>query len=155
MITGNNIEAYIKRDGIYVTQTMGISMLPFIRQGHSTVLIVPNEGRLKKYDVALFHRPTGQYVLHRVVKVRKNDYIFCGDNQRKWERGVTDDLIVGVMKELYNDGIKVDTESEEYLKKVKKIVRKSRITSWVCTFRESLSKIGFLKRIVYYFRNKK
>ncbi len=155
MITGNNIEAYIERDGVYVTQTMGISMLPFIRQGHSTVLIVPNEGRLKKYDVALFHRPTGQYVLHRVVKVRKNDYIFCGDNQKKWEPGITDDLIIGVMKELYNDGVKVDTESEEYLKKVKKIVRKSRVSSWVLKFRELLSKIGFLKRIVYYFRNKK
>ena len=155
MITGNNIEAYIKRDGIYVTQTMGISMLPFIRQGHSTVLIVPNEGRLKKYDVALFHRPTGQYVLHRVVKVRKNDYIFCGDNQKKWEHGVTDDLIVGVMKELYNDGVKVDIESEEYFKQVKKIVRKSRCSSWVTNFKMVLYRIGFVKRLADYLKNKK
>lgn len=155
MITGKNIESYIERDGIYVTQTVGISMLPFIRQGHSTVLIVPKQGRLKKYDVALFHRRTGEYVLHRVVKVRKDDYVFCGDNQKAWEYGITDDLIVGVMKELYNDGVLVDTKTEEYNKKVKKIVRKSRISSYIIRVKRALGKIGFLKRIVHYFKGKK
>ena len=110
MITGNNIEDYIKRDGVYVTKTEGISMLPFIRQGHATVIVVPVRERLKKYDVALFHRKTGEYVLHRVVKVRKNDYVFCGDNQKTWEYGITDELIVGVMSELYDDGVKIDID---------------------------------------------
>lgn len=155
MIEGNNIESYIERDGVYVTQTMGISMLPFIRQGHSTVIIVPIKDRLKKYDVALFHRKTGEYVLHRVVKVRKNDYVFCGDNQKVWEYGVTDDLIVGVMKELYTDGVKIDIEGEKYKEAVKKLVKRSAGSCRVHRIKHFLMNIGVVRRIWFFLKKKK
>ncbi len=155
MITGNNIEAYIKRDGVYVTGTQGISMLPFIRQGHSRVIVVPIKERLKKYDVALFHRKTGEYVLHRVVKVRKNDYVFCGDNQKTWEYGITDELIVGVMCELYNDGVKVDIDGEAYKKAVKKLVKRSARTCRMLRFKHFLLDIKAVKAVWELVKNKR
>jgi len=35
-------------------------------------------GRLKRYDVSLFKHYNGQYVMQRITKVRKNDYVICG-----------------------------------------------------------------------------
>ena len=155
MITGNNIEAYIKRDGVYVTGTQGISMLPFIRQGHSRVIIVPVKERLKKYDVALFHRKTGEYVLHRVVKVRKNDYVFCGDNQKTWEYGITDELIVGVMSELYDDGVKINTDSEKYKQVVKKLVKRSASTCRMLRLKHFLLEFTVIRHVWEFMKKKR
>lgn len=47
--------------------------------------------------------PNGDYVLHRIVKVRKEDYLICGDNQRYYEV-VPKDLVVGLMTEFSPDG---------------------------------------------------
>ena len=66
-------------------------MLPLIRQGKDLLLIARKpEGRLSKYDVPLYRRDSGQYVLHRILKVRENDYVICGDNRWHRETGITD-----------------------------------------------------------------
>ena len=50
----------------------GGSMLPLIVQGRDSVYIKKPEGRLKKYDIAFFKRDSGECILHRVIKVKKN-----------------------------------------------------------------------------------
>ena len=47
----------------------GVSMLPMLRQGRDTVTLSPVTGRLRKYDLPLYRREDGRYVLHRVVGV--------------------------------------------------------------------------------------
>ena len=132
-----------------------ISMLPFIRQGHATVIVVPVYERLKKYDVALFHRKTGEYVLHRVVKVRKNDYVFCGDNQKTWEYGITDELIVGVMSELYDDGVKINIDGEKYKKAVKKLVKRSARTCRMLRLKHFLLEFTLVRRVWDFLKHKR
>ena len=90
------IEEYLKENGIYVGLTRGISMRPMLREGRDTILISPVSGRLKKYDVPLYRRGE-DYVLHRVVKVREQDYVICGDNCLRREYGITDEQFVGVL----------------------------------------------------------
>ena len=46
----------------------GVSMLPMLRQERDTIELSPIVGRLKKYDLPLYQRESGQYVLHRIVK---------------------------------------------------------------------------------------
>lgn len=48
--------------------TVGTSMQPLLRQGETRVVLVPLSGPPKKGDVLLYRRPTGEYVLHRVVR---------------------------------------------------------------------------------------
>ena len=80
----SSFEEEIRRSGYLLYRNVGDSMLPLIRQGRDLVLISRKpEGRLKKYDVPLYKRDSGQYVLHRILKVRKDDYIICGDN--RWQ----------------------------------------------------------------------
>lgn len=65
----------------------GISMLPMLRQGMDTVVLSPVPERLKKYDLPLYRREDGQFVLHRVVAAGET-YTCIGDNQFHSEPGL-------------------------------------------------------------------
>ena len=59
----------------------GVSMCPFLHPGDQVFLELP-DGKLKKGDVVLFTRPSGQYVLHRIRKVNPDgSFVMMGDNQ--------------------------------------------------------------------------
>lgn len=74
----------------------GVSMLPMLRQGIDTVTISPITGDLKKYDIPLYRRDNGQYILHRVISV--GDTVACmGDNQFVPENGLRRDQMIAVV----------------------------------------------------------
>lgn len=88
-------------------------MYPLLRQRKDSVHIIKIEEPLKKNDVILYRRDNGQYVLHRLIKIKQGKYVFCGDNQWQKEYGITDNHIIGKMigyyrKEKYHS---VDTFS--------------------------------------------
>ena len=95
-----NIEEILKRDGVYVSTTSGISMSPMLRDRRDTIVVTPVAGRLKKYDVALYKRGDS-YVLHRVIKVLPDSYIIRGDNCIAREYGITDSDVLGVLTDFY------------------------------------------------------
>ena len=74
----------------------GTSMLPMIRQGIDTVVLAPLTGELKKFDLPLYQRDNGQYVLHRIVKVGQT-YTCVGDNQIAKEEGLRHDQMIAVV----------------------------------------------------------
>lgn len=82
----------------------GISMLPMLRQGKDSVTLSPVSGKLKKYDLPLYRRENGKYVLHRVVKVKNDEYIMAGDHQFEYESGISHRQIVAVVTEFQRDG---------------------------------------------------
>ena len=82
----------------------GVSMLPMLRQGRDTVTLSPIEGRLKKYDIPLYRRADGSYILHRVVGFSGGAYIMCGDNQYVMERGVPHSRVVAVVSKIRRGG---------------------------------------------------
>ena len=96
-------EDVIERDGRLVYTNVGDSMRPLIRQDRDILIIEKPHGRLEKYDVPLYKRDSGQYVLHRVLKVRENDYVICGDNRYSKEYGITDRHIIGVLTAVVRD----------------------------------------------------
>ncbi len=95
------IEDILSTDGIYVSPTMGVSMRPMLRQGRDRIIVVPVTGRLKRYDVPLYRRGK-DYVLHRIVKVRPEDYVVLGDNCLAKEY-VRDEQIIGVLTAFYRN----------------------------------------------------
>ena len=100
----SNFEEILEKEGRLIYTNVGTSMLPLIRQGKDLLIIEPPDGRLKKYDIPLYRRDSGQYVLHRVLKVREQDYVLCGDHQWRKETGITDRYVIGVLKALVRDG---------------------------------------------------
>lgn len=76
------------RNNVPVT-VAGSSMTPFFHHGDTVYLNLPQKP-LKKGDVVLYVRPTGQYVLHRIIRVNGDgSLIMLGDAQvdREWIEG--------------------------------------------------------------------
>ncbi len=96
--------------GHYYSVPKGVSMWPLLKNGSNVVDVVPVNGLLKKYDVALYYRPTtNQYVLHRILKTEDNQYIFYGDNC--WQKEVVPhDMVVGVASRYYRNGRWIDSD---------------------------------------------
>lgn len=74
----------------------GISMMPMLRQGVDCVVLSPAPERLRKYDIPLYRREDGKFILHRVVKVGEA-YTCIGDNQFEAEPGVRHDQVIAVV----------------------------------------------------------
>ncbi|MCQ2186276.1 MAG: S24/S26 family peptidase [Bacteroidales bacterium] len=101
----STFEDIITREGHLVYTNVGRSMMPLLRQGRDLMVIVSKpEGRLKRYDIPLYKRDDGKYILHRILRVRPNDYVLCGDNQWRLEKGITDRHIIGVLQAVVRDG---------------------------------------------------
>ena len=81
----------------------GTSMLPTLMEGRDTVVLVAPPSRLKKYDIALYQRENGQYVLHRVVKV-KDTYTFVGDNCLQYDKGIAPAQVIALCTAYIRDG---------------------------------------------------
>ena len=110
----STFEEEINKTGKLIYTNVGDSMMPLIRQGKDLLIIEKVNGRLKKYDVPLYKRDSGQYVLHRILKVRKNDYVICGDNRWGREYGIQDRHIIGVLTEIIRDGREVSVNDKKY-----------------------------------------
>ena len=83
----------------------GTSMEPMLRDGKDIVVLQKPKGRLHLFDVALYRRDSGIYVLHRVLDFDKEGgYTMCGDNQFVREKGIRDDQIIAVLTAFHRKG---------------------------------------------------
>lgn len=110
----STFEDEIRRTGKLVYVNSGDSMMPVLRENKDLLVIGKVNGRLNKYDVPLYKRDSGQYVLHRILKVRKSDYVICGDNRWRKEYGITDRHIIGVLTAIIRDGREISVKSKKY-----------------------------------------
>ena len=107
-------EEIIERDGKLIYTNKGDSMMPLIKEGRDLLVIEKTDGRLKRFDVPLYKRDTGQYVLHRIIRVRQSDYVICGDNRVNMEYGITDRHIIGVLTSVIRNGKELSVSSTKY-----------------------------------------
>lgn len=75
----------------------GISMLPLIREGRDSVVLEPINRELRKYDIPLYRRDDGSYILHRIVDITDGEYRLIGDNQYVYENGVKKEQMIAVV----------------------------------------------------------
>ena len=99
-----NFEQYFKENDMLIYTNVGVSMLPLLRQGKDLfVLERKKSGRCNVGDVVLYRR-RNQYVLHRIIEVKAEDYVILGDNCTEKEYGITDDNILAVMISFIRNG---------------------------------------------------
>lgn len=91
----------------------GVSMLPMLRQGRDSVVLSPITGRLKRYDLPLYRRDNGQYVLHRVVRAGES-YTCMGDNQFVPEPGLRHEQMLAVVTAFTRGGREYSTANVGY-----------------------------------------
>lgn len=91
----------------------GTSMLPMLRQGRDSVVLSPAPNKLRKYDIPLYRRDNGQYVLHRIIAVG-DAYTCMGDNQFRPEPGIRHDQIIGVVTAFYREDRRIMVTNPGY-----------------------------------------
>lgn len=107
-------EAELAERGKIIHTNVGTSMMPLLRQNRDVMIIERPTGRLKKYDVPLYKTKSGKYILHRILKVRENDYVICGDHCTRREYGITDEHIIGVLTGVIRDGKTISMNDFSY-----------------------------------------
>ena len=146
MIEANNIEKILERQGFVISPVKGDSMLPMLDENKDAVKIVPTSRVLEKYDLPLYRRPGGQLVLHRIIEVKKNHYIICGDNRKELEK-VPHRWVIGVTEGFFKDGEYVPVNNEKYVEYVKKHCEDIENRTIIKTRAVSVQKQSLLKRL--------
>ena len=81
--------------------------------GRDQVVLSPLPEKLNKYDLPLYRRANGQYVLHRIVAV-KEDYTCMGDNQFTPEYGIKHDQMIAVVTRFVHGGKEYSVNCQKY-----------------------------------------
>ncbi|MGN0657587.1 MAG: hypothetical protein ACI4KR_12440 [Ruminiclostridium sp.] len=72
----STFEEEIRRKGKLIYTNVGDSMAPLIRQGRDLLIISAVNGRLKKYDIPLYKRDSGQSAyLTDTVPIRQYNWV--------------------------------------------------------------------------------
>ena len=91
----------------------GISMLPMLRQGKDSVELSPLPPKLKKYDLPVYRRRDGQYVMHRIVAVKEDHYICLGDNTLSFEH-IYPEQMIGVVSAFKRGDRRIEVNNHCY-----------------------------------------
>jgi hypothetical protein len=108
------IEEVLDLQGQYIGPTVGVSMLPMLKNRRDTIIVKPKTERLKRLDVALYHRGD-DYVLHRVLRPVEDGYIIRGDNCYSLEH-IPEEDVFGVLTEFYRKDKHYFCTDEKYLR---------------------------------------
>lgn len=82
----------------------GNSMSPFLVHGRDTVYLSKARRPLKRGDMILYRRDSGDYVLHRICKVCDGSYCLVGDAQSVIESGIRPDQVLALVTAVRRKG---------------------------------------------------
>lgn len=109
----STIEQELNKNGKHLDIVVGNSMKPLLRVRQDQVVLSLITSPPKKYDVVLYKRPNNQYVLHRILKIKKDYYLINGDNRYHIEK-VPKDWIIAIMEGFYRNNKYYTGSSLEY-----------------------------------------
>lgn len=75
----------------------GSSMSPFLIHARDYIYFRKPDRELRRGDMVFFQRDSGQFVMHRILKVRKDGFYLVGDGQTQVEGPIRRDQIFGLV----------------------------------------------------------
>lgn len=75
----------------------GSSMSPFLAHGRDYIYFTKPDRELREGDMVFYQRRNGQYVMHRIYKVKPDGYYIVGDAQTEIEGPVSRDQIFALI----------------------------------------------------------
>ena len=141
------IEEVLLTHGKYVGPTVGISMLPMLKNRRDTIVVLPKTERLKRLDVALYKRGDA-YVLHRVLQPIDGGYLIRGDNCYTDEH-ISEDAVIGVLTEFFRKGKHYFCTDEKYVCYAEKRLKTYKTRKFFVKCRQRIK--NAVKRVLYAF----
>lgn len=117
--SNSDYKTEMEKNGVLAFVPGGNSMWPTLKNRGQSVVVVEKKGRLKPFDVALYVRADGSFVLHRVMEVVDGGYIICGDSQYTLEN-VKEEQVFGVMDGFYRGKKYIECKDEKYKREVER-----------------------------------
>lgn len=106
---GDTVSQILSQGGSFLLTVTGTSMLPTLAPGRDQVELVAPE-KLKAGDIIFFRRSTGEYILHRIIRVNGDILTVNGDSQT-WTETVRSEQAVGVVRRILRKGKWTETDS--------------------------------------------
>ena len=82
----------------------GSSMAPFLCHNRDYIYFTKPERELRRGDMVFYQRDSGQYVMHRIYRVKHEGYYMVGDAQTQIEGPLRRDQIFAVITQGKRDG---------------------------------------------------
>lgn len=82
----------------------GNSMSPFLVHQRDYIYFKTPDRKLKKGDMVFYQRKNGQYVMHRIYKVKPDGYYMVGDAQMEIEGPIKETQIFAIIAKVMRKG---------------------------------------------------
>ena len=99
MPSSYKFEEVLDKDGELIFTNVGYSMYPLIKQREDVLRIVKSD-TYKKGDIVLYKSEIDHYVLHRILKIKKDKVILAGDYNYFKDKPISKDKILGVLRSI-------------------------------------------------------
>lgn len=110
-------EEVLDKDGELIFTNVGYSMYPLIRQ-REDILTIKKSNTYKKGDIILYKSNVDHYVLHRILKIKKDKIILAGDYNYFKDKPITHNQILGLLTLIKKkDGSVIDLSKDKKFRK--------------------------------------
>ena len=110
-------EDVLNKDGELYFTNVGYSMYPLIRE-REDILHIKQTDSYKKGDIVLFKSNVEHYVLHRILKIKKDKIITAGDYNYFKDQPITKEQILGILISIKKkDGKVIDLSKDKKARK--------------------------------------
>lgn len=107
-------EAFANEMGVKL-QVAGNSMYPLWKHQRDSVIVVSCDTKqLKKWDIVLYQRENGKFVLHRIVQSSPETFNMCGDAQFAIEKEINKNQIIGKVHSFMRNGNEISCNNLLY-----------------------------------------
>ena len=112
-----SFEEVLEKDGELYYTNVGYSMYPLIRQREDILRIVKSD-TYKKGDIILFKSKVDHYVLHRILKIKKDKIVTAGDYNYFKDQPIVKEQILGLLVSIKKkDGTLIDLSKDKKARK--------------------------------------
>ncbi len=110
-------EEVLEKEGELFFTNVGYSMYPLIRQREDILHIVKTD-EYKRGDIVLYKSNVDHYVLHRILRIKKDKIILAGDYNYFKDKPITRDQILGKLITIKKkDGKEIDLNKDKKARK--------------------------------------
>ena len=110
-------EEVLEKDGELFFTNVGYSMYPLIKEREDILHIVKTSD-YKRGDIILFKSNVEHYVLHRILKIKKDKIITAGDYNYFKDQPITPDQVLGKLVTIKKkDGKEIDLSRDKKARK--------------------------------------
>ncbi len=109
------MEEIINNGGQCKLRVTGYSMTPILKHLRDSVILTSIDNRpIKKGEIIFIQRQSGQYVLHRVMKIIDQDTFIINGDAQQWTEIVRKNQVIGICCKIIRDNKEISCDNIIY-----------------------------------------